>query len=81
MNYYDIINVLHHTIPYKLCRFEMKDMHGLQRFSSTDSDESENLLFMFCLKKKKRNFLITFYCSEQNSAIFCLVLPGTDCGV
>ena len=24
-----IINVLYHTVPHKLCRFELKDMHGL----------------------------------------------------
>ena len=43
------LNVLHHTIPHKLCRFEMKDMHGLQCFSSTDFYGSESLLFILCL--------------------------------
>ena len=44
-------NVLHHTTPHKLCRFEMKDMHGLQCFSSAESDGSESLLFILCLKQ------------------------------
>ena len=43
------LNVLHHTIPHKLCRYEMKDMHG---FSSTDSDGSENLPFTLCLNQE-----------------------------
>ena len=27
------VNVPHHSIPHKLCRFEMTSMHGLQRFN------------------------------------------------
>ena len=39
--------VLYHTISHKLCRLEMKDMHGLQCFSSTDSDGSESFFSSF----------------------------------
>ena len=46
------LDVLHHTIPHELRRFERKDMHGLQCFSSTDSDGSENLLFIRCLNQE-----------------------------
>ena len=46
------LNILQQTIPHTLCRFEMKDMHGLQCFSSTDSDGSENLPFTLCLNQE-----------------------------
>ena len=52
------LNVLYHTIPHELCRFEMKDMHGFQCVSSVDADGLEGLLFIFCLKS--RNFLLSF---------------------
>ena len=47
------------TIPHKLCRFEMKDMHGLQSFSSTDSDGMESLLFILSLNQEI--FISPFY--------------------
>ena len=46
------LNVAYHTIPHKLCRFEMKDMHGPQRFSSTDSYGSEFAFFILCLNQE-----------------------------
>ena len=33
------LNVLYHTIPRELCRCEVKDVHGLQSFVSTQSDK------------------------------------------
>ena len=54
------LNVLHHTISHKLCSSDMEDMHGLQCFasSSTQSEASESLLFILCLKREM--FLLTF---------------------
>ena len=46
------LTVLHHTIPHKLCRSEMKGMHSVQCFSSTDSDGSERKLFILCLTQE-----------------------------
>ena len=42
--------MLYQTIPYELCRCEMKDVHGLQSFISTHSEESASLLFILCLQ-------------------------------
>ena len=40
------LNVLYHTIPHELCGCQVKDVHGLQRFVSTPSEESDSLLFI-----------------------------------
>ena len=39
------LNVLHHTIPHKLCGLELKDMHGLPCFACTHSERSKALVF------------------------------------
>ena len=44
-----ILNVLCHTIPHTLCRCEVKDVHSLQNFVLTFSEESDSLLFILCL--------------------------------
>ena len=44
------VNVLYHTIPHELCRYEMKDVHDLQSFILTHSEESDSLLFILCLQ-------------------------------
>ena len=44
------LNVLCHTIPHKLCSWEVKDVHGLQSFVSTHSEESDSLLFVHRLQ-------------------------------
>ena len=43
------LNVLYHTIPHELCRREMKDVHSLQSFVLTHSEESDSLIFILCL--------------------------------
>ena len=61
------LNVLYHTIPYQLCGCEVKDVHGLQSFVSTHSEESDSWLFILCLQQQmflssafsKQNFKIT----------------------
>ena len=35
-------NVLHYTVPHKLCKCEVKDVYSLQSFISTHSEESES---------------------------------------
>ena len=40
-NYLLTLNVLYHTIPHKLWRWVVTDVHGLQSFVSTHSEESE----------------------------------------
>ena len=42
------LSVLYHTIPHELCRCLVKDVHGLQSFVSTHSEESDSLLFILC---------------------------------
>ena len=37
-------------IPHELCGCEVKDVHSLQSFVSTRSEESDNLLFVVCLQ-------------------------------
>ena len=44
------LDVLYHTIPHELCRYEVKDVHGLQSFVSTRSEESDSMLFTLCLQ-------------------------------
>ena len=44
------LHVLYHTVAHQLCRCEVKDVHGLQSFVSTHSEESDSLLFIFCLQ-------------------------------
>ena len=44
------LDVLYHTIPHQLCRCEVKDVHGLQSFVSTRSEESDSLLFILWLQ-------------------------------
>ena len=58
------LNVLCHTIPHELCSYEAKDVHSLQSFVSTHSDESDNVLFILCFQ---RQMLATFAFSKQNS--------------
>ena len=41
---------LYHTIPHKLFGCEVKDVHGLQSFISTHSEESDSVLFTLCLQ-------------------------------
>ena len=60
------LNVLYHTIPHKLCRCEMKDVHSLQSFISTHSEESDSLLFVLCLHLQ---ILVTSAILKENSAI------------
>ena len=43
-------NVIYQAIPHELCRCEVKDVHGLQSFVSTHSEESGSLLFVHCLQ-------------------------------
>ena len=63
---YISLNVLRHTIPYKLCRFEAKDVHGLQNFVLTHSEESDSLLFILCLQL---HMLLPSAFSKENSSI------------
>ena len=42
------LNVLYHTIPPELRGCEGKDVHGLQSFVLTYSEESDSLLFLLC---------------------------------
>ena len=51
------LDVLHQTIPHKLCRLEMKDVHG---FSSTDSHGSENLPSILCLNQEISSNILIF---------------------
>ena len=44
------LNVLYHIIPYKLCGCEVKDVHSLQSFVSTNCEESDSVLFTLCLQ-------------------------------
>ena len=39
------LKVLYHTIPHQLCRCEVKDVHCLQSFVSTHSEENDSLFF------------------------------------
>ena len=43
------LNVVYHTIPHELCRCEVKDVHSLQSFVLTHSEESDTLLFILSL--------------------------------
>ena len=40
----------YHTIPHKLCGCEVKDVHSLQSFASTHSEERDSVLFILCLQ-------------------------------
>ena len=44
------LNVLYHTIPHELCGCEVKDVHGLQSFVSSHSEDSDSALFILCLQ-------------------------------
>ena len=44
------LKVLYHITPHELCRCEVKDVHGLQSFVLTHSEESDSLLFILCLQ-------------------------------
>ena len=44
------LHVLYHTISHQLCQCEVKDVHGLQSFVSTHSEESDSLLFILSLQ-------------------------------
>ena len=76
------INVQYHTIPHELCRCQVKDVHGLQSFVSTHSEESDSLIFILCLQLQ---MLLTSAFSKENSAIsseecvlvFKLLTPAT----
>ena len=39
------LTVLYHTIPHKLCGCEVKDVHGLHSFVSTQSEEKGQFVF------------------------------------
>ena len=60
------LNVLYHTIPHQLCRSEVKDVHDLQSFVLTHSEESDSLLFILCFLWC---MLLTCAFLKQNSAI------------
>ena len=60
------LTVLYHTILHQLCRCEVKDVHGLQSFVSTHSEERDSLLFIFCLQK---HMLLKSAFSNENSVI------------
>ena len=66
LNNYLTLNILHHTTPHKLCNCEVKDVHSLQSFVSTHSEESDSLLFIHCLQQQ---MLLTSTFSKGNSAI------------
>ena len=59
------LNDLYHTIPHRLCRCQVKDVHSLQSCVSTHSEESDSLLFILCLQYQ---MLLTSALSKQNSA-------------
>ena len=40
------LNVLYHTIPHQLCGCQGRDVHGLQSFVSTHSEESDSVPFI-----------------------------------
>ena len=46
------LNVLYYTIPHELCMCEVKDVHGLQSFITTHSEESDSLLFILFVNNK-----------------------------
>ena len=52
-------------IPHELCRCEVKDVHDLQSFVVTHSEESDSLLFILCLQQ----MLLTSAFLKDNSAI------------
>ena len=60
-------NVLYHTIPHKLCRCEVKDVHGLQSFVSTHSGKKSDIV-LFTLSWQQQ-MLLTSAFSKQNSVI------------
>ena len=60
------LNVLYHTTPHQLCGCEVKDVHGLQSFISTQSEKSGNVLFILCLRQ---HILFTSAFSKLNSVI------------
>ena len=49
------LNVVYHTIPHKLCRCEVKNMHGLQSFVSQESGSCFSSHLQY---KKKFNICI-----------------------
>ena len=60
------LNIPHHTIPYELCRCEVKDVHGLPSFVLTHYEESDTAFYaLFALKK----MLLIAAFSKENSAI------------
>ena len=60
------LNVLYHTIPHELCGCEGKDVHGLQSFILTLSDESEQFAFH---PPFARTNAFNICISKENSAI------------
>ena len=58
------LNVLYHTIPHKLCGCGINNVHGLQSFVSTHSEESGSVLFILSLQEQ---MLLTFAFLKQNS--------------
>ena len=44
------LNVLCRAIPHQLCRCQVKDVHDLNSFISTDFEESDSVLFILCLQ-------------------------------
>ena len=45
------LNVLYYTSPHQLCRWEVKDVHGLQSFL-THSEERDSLFFIICMQEQ-----------------------------
>ena len=60
------LNILYHTIPHELCGCRGKDVHGLQSFVLTQSEESDRLLFILCLQYQ---MLLTSAFLKENSAV------------
>ena len=44
------LHALYHTIPHELYACEVKDVHSLQSFVSTHSEEDDSVLFTLCLQ-------------------------------
>ena len=55
------LNILHHTIPHQLCGCEVKDVHGLQSFVLTHSEESDSMLFTLCAITNAFNNRIQYF--------------------
>ena len=67
----------YHTIPLRLCGFELKDEQGTPCFICTHSLGSCTLLSILCLqakkKKKKKKKAFIFELSKRNLTIFCSI--------